>query len=60
MSLGEGSVLSWSMKQNFNTKSSTETKLIGLDNSMPHVLWTSYFLWRQGYELNQQRYTRTI
>eukprot|EP00957_Ditylum_brightwellii_P147965 11266660-Ditylum_brightwellii.AAC.1 len=52
MSLGEGSILSWSMKQCLNTKSSTENKLIGIDDAMPHVLWTPYLLWGQGYEVN--------
>ena len=55
MSLGEGSVLSWSMKQKLNTKSSTETELIGVDDAMPHVLWTSYFLWGQGYEVESAK-----
>eukprot|EP00957_Ditylum_brightwellii_P027214 2057329-Ditylum_brightwellii.AAC.1 len=37
------------MKQRLNTKSSTETELIGVDDAMPHVLWTRYFLEAQGY-----------
>eukprot|EP00957_Ditylum_brightwellii_P169484 12899843-Ditylum_brightwellii.AAC.1 len=45
ISLGEGSVLSWLIKQKLNTKISTETELIGVDDAMPHVLYTSYFLW---------------
>eukprot|EP00957_Ditylum_brightwellii_P046949 3563561-Ditylum_brightwellii.AAC.1 len=59
MSLGKGSVLSWSMKQKLNTKSSTKTKLIGVDDAMPHVLWMSYFLWGQGYKVESAKYTRT-
>ena len=30
-------------------KSSTEAKLVGADDAMPYVLWTSYFLKEQGY-----------
>eukprot|EP00957_Ditylum_brightwellii_P082871 6300491-Ditylum_brightwellii.AAC.1 len=37
------------MKQRLNTKSLTETELIGVDDAMPHVLWTRYFLEAQGY-----------
>eukprot|EP00957_Ditylum_brightwellii_P111192 8479001-Ditylum_brightwellii.AAC.1 len=40
------------MKQCLNTKSSTKTELIGVNNAMPHVLWTSYSLWGQGYKVN--------
>ena len=32
-----------------NTKSSIETELIAADNLMPHILWKSYCLNRQGY-----------
>eukprot|EP00957_Ditylum_brightwellii_P014917 1125017-Ditylum_brightwellii.AAC.1 len=49
MLLGKGAISSWSMKQKLNTKSSTETKLIVVDDTMPYVLWTTYFLEAQGY-----------
>jgi hypothetical protein len=51
MSLGEGSVFSVSTKQKLNTKSSTETELVGVDDVLPYVLWTSYFLEAQGYKI---------
>jgi hypothetical protein len=32
-----------------NTKSSTERELVGIDDMMPIMLWTCYFLLSQGY-----------
>jgi hypothetical protein len=40
-------VASW--KQKLNTKSSTESELVGIDDMMPIMLWTCYFLLSQGY-----------
>eukprot|EP00957_Ditylum_brightwellii_P119705 9133195-Ditylum_brightwellii.AAC.1 len=51
MSMGKGSLFSWSMKQKLNTTSSTETELIATDNALPHVLWTLYFLEAQGVQV---------
>ena len=47
MTLGSGSVVS--QKQKINAKNSTEAKLIGLDDAMPQVLWTRYFIEQQEY-----------
>jgi len=52
MSLGKGSVLSMSTKQKLNTKSSTEAELVGVDDAMPQILWTRYFLTAQGYHID--------
>jgi hypothetical protein len=49
MSLGKGAAYSRSMRQRLNTKSSTEAELVGVDDVMPQVLWTRYFLEAQGY-----------
>ena len=49
MSLGKGLIISTSIKQKVNTKSSTETELIAADDLMPHITWTNYFLNWQGY-----------
>ena len=38
MLLGKGAIISTSIKQNMNTKSSTETELIAANNLMPHIL----------------------
>ena len=49
MTLGKGAVYSSSTKQKLNTKSSTEAELVGLDDVMPQILWTRYFLIAQGF-----------
>ena len=41
---GRGSIISISKKQNINTKSSTETELIGADDTMPQMICPRYFL----------------
>jgi hypothetical protein len=48
MSLGKGSPISSSQKQKINTKSSTESELVGVDDAMPLVVWTQNFLKHQG------------
>jgi hypothetical protein len=48
-SLGKGCLMSTSRTQGINTRSSTETELVALDDMMPQVLWTNYFLDAQGY-----------
>eukprot|EP00957_Ditylum_brightwellii_P005119 388813-Ditylum_brightwellii.AAC.1 len=53
MSLGQGSVFSRTTKQKPSTKSSTETGLIAVDNTMTHILWTTYFLECQGYHVGK-------
>jgi len=49
LGLGKGSVFSMSTKQKINTKSSTESELVGVDDGMPMVIWTRRFLEEQGY-----------
>lgn len=51
MSLGKGSVYSTSIRQKLNTKSSTEAELVGVADVMPQILWTRYFLQKQGYDV---------
>eukprot|EP00957_Ditylum_brightwellii_P108425 8271124-Ditylum_brightwellii.AAC.2 len=53
MSLGEGLVFSSSINQKLNTKSSTEIELIAVNNTMPHILWTTYFIECQGYNVGK-------
>ncbi len=38
-----------SHKQKINGKSSPESEIIGVDDALPHILWTKYFLECQGY-----------
>eukprot|EP00804_Cyclotella_cryptica_P030533 CCRYP_020167-RC/>CCRYP_020167-RC protein AED:0.22 eAED:0.15 QI:0/-1/0/1/-1/0/1/0/594 len=48
MTMGRGAVLSYSWKQKVNTKSSTETELVGVDDAISNILWSLYFLQEQG------------
>jgi hypothetical protein len=49
MTMGRGFPILVSTKQKLNTKSLTENELVGVDNMMPIILWTHYFLLSQGY-----------
>ena len=51
LSLGKGVIYGTSTRQKLNTKSSTEAELVGLDDILPQVLWTRYFLEAQGYKV---------
>ena len=48
--IGKGPVCSKSNTQRLNTKSSTEAELVGLSDSMGHVIWLRNFLTGQGYK----------
>jgi hypothetical protein len=49
MTIGRGFPISVSTKQKLNTKNSTESELVSIDDMMPIILWTCYFLLSQGY-----------
>jgi hypothetical protein len=49
LTMGRGFPISVSTKQKLNTRSSTESKLVGVNDMMPIILWTRYFLLSQGY-----------
>ena len=51
MSMGKGAICASSKRQRINTKSSTEAKLVGVNDILPQILWTRYFLEAQGYGL---------
>ena len=53
MSLRKGAALSYSEKHKLNTKSSTESELVGADAMLIKVLWARYFLEAQGYTVEQ-------
>eukprot|EP00957_Ditylum_brightwellii_P139570 10636983-Ditylum_brightwellii.AAC.1 len=55
MALGKGSVFSTSVKQKLNTKSSTETELISVNDTMLYVLCTQYFLECQDYTVERAK-----
>jgi hypothetical protein len=49
MTMGEGAAIATSLKQKINTRSSTESELVAVDDLMGQILWTNYFLDEQGY-----------
>jgi hypothetical protein len=49
---GDGEVQSISRKQKLNTKSSTGSELVGVDDVLVMILWTKLFLEEQGYDIN--------
>jgi hypothetical protein len=49
--LGEGAVSSYLRNVKLNTRSSTETELVGADMYMPEMLWSLYFMESQGYDV---------
>jgi hypothetical protein len=51
VSFGKGMPISFSRKQKLNTRSSTESEVVGVDDAMPTVTWTRYFLEEQGYNM---------
>ena len=53
MTMGKGVGISFSQKQKLNAKSSTEAELIGIDEALPQILWTHYFLEEQGHPTKQ-------
>ena len=53
LTMGRGFPLVSSTKQKLNTRSLTESELVGVDNMMPIVVWSRYFLMAQGYGVTQ-------
>ena len=54
VSMGSGLVHSRSSKQTLNTKSSTETELVGGSDYLPYAIWLVYFFEAQGYSLKKR------
>ena len=52
VSMGRGDLYSASNKQKLNTKILTEEELVGVDELMPQILWTRYFLEAQGMKVS--------
>ena len=48
-----GSIISISKNQKLNTKSLTESELVGANDVMPQMIWTRYFLEVQGYGIDE-------
>ena len=53
MTLGKGTIYGTLTLQKINTKSSTEAELVGVNDVLPPVLWTQFFLEAQGYDVCQ-------
>ena len=52
LSLGKWAIYGASTWQKLNTQSSTKPELVGVDDCMPQILWTQYFLEAQGYQIH--------
>ena len=52
MSMGKGAIYASSTRQKINTRSSTEAELVGVNDTMPQIVWTRNFLQAQGYNLD--------
>jgi hypothetical protein len=53
LTMGRGFPTVSSAKQKLNTRSSTESELVGVDDMMPIIVWSCYFLMAQGYGVTQ-------
>ena len=51
VTFGQGVVTSFSQRQKPNTESSTEAEFINIDDTLPQILWTRYFLEEQVYNV---------
>ena len=52
VTMGTGGTYFQYIKKKLNTKSSTEAKLVGVENILTQVIWTRYFLKDQGYDIH--------
>ena len=53
ISMGHGTVIDGCSKQKINTKSSTESEIVGVSDFLPYTMWVSYFFKGQGYALKR-------
>ena len=53
MTMGGGAIQALSRKQKLNTKSSTESELVGADDAANLMLWTKLFIEAQGYNIEK-------
>jgi hypothetical protein len=47
LTMGRGFPIVMATKQKLNTRSSTESELVGVDDMMPIIVWSRYFLMAQ-------------
>ena len=53
VSMGKGTLMHSCAKQKINTKSSTESEIVGVSDFLPCTIWASYFLKAQGHKLRR-------
>ena len=53
MTMGKGAIEAISRKQKLNTRSSTESELVSVDDISTMILWTKLFLQHQGYNIEK-------
>ena len=53
MMMNHGALFSLSSKQKLNTRSSTEAKLVGVNDAMTMILWMKHFIEAQGYPVHE-------
>ena len=53
MTMGKGALLSASLRQKMNSRSSTEAECIGVDDAISLIIWTIRFLNEQGYKIEE-------
>ena len=52
--MGTGLPISSSTKQKLNTRTSTESEIVGVDDFMPSIIWTRNFLNAQDYDVTKK------
>jgi hypothetical protein len=60
MMLGKGAMQSIARKQKMNVRSSTEGKLVVVDDAATMILWTKLFLEAQGYDVERTLSIKTV
>jgi hypothetical protein len=60
LSLGQGALMSMSLEQKINTKSSTEAELVGVDDAMNFVEWIQLFVEQQIKSINDDSVLKKI
>jgi len=53
MTMDTGMPINTSRKQKLNTRSSTESELVGADDMAQMILWTKFFMEEQGYDVKE-------